>query len=168
MAYKIRVTRHWESLGEIVRDEVNGPCFRTRSPGYILAQQLALVIVIVKSLSRVQLFATPWTVANQAPPSMRFSRQEYWRRKWQPPPVLLPGEFHGLRSLVGNSPWSHGITKSWTRLSDFTFQSFIHSVSSVAQSCPTLCNPMNCSTPGLPVHHQLPEFTQNSRPSSRW
>ena len=32
--------------------------------------------------------------------------------------------------------------------------------SSVAQSCLTLCNPMNLSTPGLPVHHQLPEFTQ--------
>ena len=32
--------------------------------------------------------------------------------------------------------------------------------SSLAQSCPTLCDPMNCSTPGLPVHHQLPEFTQ--------
>ena len=32
--------------------------------------------------------------------------------------------------------------------------------SSVAQSCPTLCNPMNHSTPGLPVHHQLPEFIQ--------
>ena len=32
--------------------------------------------------------------------------------------------------------------------------------SSVAQSCPTLWDPMNCSTPGLPVHHQLPEFTQ--------
>ena len=32
--------------------------------------------------------------------------------------------------------------------------------SSVAQSCPTLCDPMNRSTPGLPVHHQLPEFTQ--------
>ena len=31
---------------------------------------------------------------------------------------------------------------------------------SVTQSCPTLCDPMNCSTPGLPVHHQLPEFTQ--------
>ena len=31
---------------------------------------------------------------------------------------------------------------------------------SVAQSCPTLCDPMNHSTPGLPVHHQLPEFTQ--------
>ena len=33
--------------------------------------------------------------------------------------------------------------------------------SSVAQSCPTLCDPMNRSTPGLPVHHQLPEFTQS-------
>ena len=32
--------------------------------------------------------------------------------------------------------------------------------SSVAQSCPTLCDPMDCSTPALPVHHQLPEFTQ--------
>ena len=32
--------------------------------------------------------------------------------------------------------------------------------SSVTQSCLTLCNPMNRSTPGLPVHHQLPEFTQ--------
>ena len=32
--------------------------------------------------------------------------------------------------------------------------------SSVTQSCPTLCNPMDCSMPGLPVHHQLMEFTQ--------
>ena len=39
--------------------------------------------------------------------------------------------------------------------------------SSVTQSCPTLCNPMNHSTPGLPVHHQLPEFT-HSCPLSRW
>ena len=34
------------------------------------------------------------------------------------------------------------------------------SSSSVAQSCPTLCDPMNRSMPGVPVHHQLPEFTQ--------
>ena len=33
-------------------------------------------------------------------------------------------------------------------------------ISSVAQLCPTLCDPMDCSTPGLPVHHQLLEFTQ--------
>ena len=44
----------------------------------------------------------------------------------------------------------------------------IHSVqfSSDAQSCPTLCDPMNRSMPGLPVHHQLSEFT-HSRPSSQ-
>ena len=36
----------------------------------------------------------------------------------------------------------------------------ISQFSSVAQLCPTLCNPMNCRTPGLPVHYQLPELTQ--------
>ena len=35
-----------------------------------------------------------------------------------------------------------------------------HWFSSVTQSCPTLCNPMDCSMPGFPVHHQLPEFAQ--------
>ena len=35
--------------------------------------------------------------------------------------------------------------------------------SSVAQSCPTLCDPMDCSTPGLPVHHELPEPVQTHR-----
>ena len=42
---------------------------------------------------------------------------------------------------------------------NFTSFSSVH-FSSVAQSCPTLCNPMNRSTQGLPVHHQLPELTQ--------
>ena len=41
-----------------------------------------------------------------------------------------------------------------------TFHSSSVQFSSVAQSCLTLCDPMNCSTPGLPVHHHLPEFTQ--------
>ena len=40
------------------------------------------------------------------------------------------------------------------------FWGFSVQFNSVAQSCPTLCDPMNCSTLGLPVHHQLPEFTQ--------
>ena len=41
-------------------------------------------------------------------------------------------------------------------------QNFISysSVNSITQSCPTLCDPIYCSTPGLPVHHKLPEFTQ--------
>ena len=48
---------------------------------------------------------------------------------------------------------------------EFSFQT--HQFSSVSQSCPTLCNPMNCSTSGLPVHHQLPEFTQTRCPLSQ-
>ena len=43
--------------------------------------------VKVKSLSRIQLFATPWTVAYQAPPTMGFSRQEYWSGVPLPSPV---------------------------------------------------------------------------------
>ena len=41
-----------------------------------------------------------------------------------------------------------------------TFIGIALQFSSVTQSCPTLCDPMNCSTPGLSVHHHLPEFTQ--------
>ena len=44
-------------------------------------------------------------------------------------------------------------------ISSFPYQNTLQ-FSLVAQLCPTLCDPMNCSTPGLPVHHQLPEFTQ--------
>ena len=51
------------------------------------------------------------------------------------------------------------------RSRDITLPTKVHLVSSVqfssvAQSCPALCDPLNHSTPGLPVHHQLPEFTQ--------
>ena len=54
--------------------------------------------VKVKSLSRVWLFATPWTVAYQAPPSMGFSRQECWSRLPFPSPGDLPNP--------GIEPWS--------------------------------------------------------------
>ena len=50
-------------------------------------------------------------------------------------------------------------TGSWLWLRSWTLSCQVQ-FSSVSQSCPTLCEPMNRSTPGLPVHHQLPEFTQ--------
>ena len=74
-----------------------------------------------------------------------------WRRKWQLTPVFLPGESHGLRSLVGYRPPD---CKSGTL--QFGSVQFI----SVNQLCLTLCDPMNLSTSGLPVHHQLLELTQ--------
>ena len=100
----------------------------------------------VKSLSRVRLFTTPWTVAYQAPPSMGFSRQEYWRGL--PLPSLL---YPSRTSLIK-------FTDDKILVSSVQF-------SSVAQSCPTLCDPMNHSTPGLPGHHQLLEFIHVHRVS---
>ena len=96
----------------------------------------------------------------------------YWSRKWWPTPVFLPGKSHRERSLAVK-PTVHGLAKEYTNeqinniqgpamifrpLEHLSLDHF--QFSSVALSCPTLCDPMNCSTPGLPVHHQLPEFTQ--------
>ena len=54
--------------------------------------------------------------------------------------------------IAGPTPRASVVgTKSWSSPVQF---------SSVTQSCPTLCDPINRSTPGLPVHHQIPEFTQ--------
>ena len=81
--------------------------------------------------SRLTLCNPVGCIARQAPLSMEFSRHEYWRGLTREHGVLSTGP-------PGKS----------------------QSVRSVAQSCLTLCDPMNCSTPGLPVHHQLLEFIQ--------
>ena len=60
-----------------------------------------------------------------------------------------------MKLYVWNNQFKQISKKPWSE--QISLQSYI---SSVAQSCPTLCNPMNRSTPGLPVHHQLPESTQ--------
>ena len=60
-------------------------------------------------------------------------------------------EMGSITNHQRNANQSHSEISSHTYLDQF---------SSVAQSCPTLCDPMNRSTPGLPVHHQLPECTQ--------
>ena len=58
--------------------------------------------------------------------------------------------------------WLDGITDSMdvhlSKLREIVFNSV--QFSSVTQWCPMLCDPMDCNTPGLPVHHQLLEFTQ--------
>ena len=88
-------------------------------------QKESIVWLLVKSLSCVWLFVSPWTVAYQVPPSMGFSRQEYWNG--------LP---LALRQCI------------YCCCCSFT------------KSCSTLCNPMDCSTPGSSVLHYLPEFAQ--------
>ena len=59
------------------------------APPHVYPNSTALKVK-VKSLSRVQLFVTPWTVAHQAPSSMGFSRQEYWSGLPFPSPGDLP------------------------------------------------------------------------------
>ena len=73
-----------------------------------------------------------------------------WRRERLPTPVFHPGEFYGLYS-----PWGRKESDTTERLSLSS-----HEFSSVIQSCLTLCNCIDCSMPGLPVHHQLLEATQ--------
>ena len=78
-----------------------------------------------------------------------------------------------IKSCPPSSWWCHptisssvvpfsSYLQSFPASESFPMSQFFASVqfSSVAQSCSTLCDPMNRSTPGLPVHHQLPEFTQ--------
>ena len=71
--------------------------------------------------------------------------------------------------LAGKIPWTEepgGLWSMWLQRVRQDWSDWAHtytlsqSVSSVTQLCPTLCDPMNHSTPGLPVHHQLREFTQ--------
>ena len=94
-------------------------------------------------------FAAPWTLAHQAPLSMEFSRQEYWSGLPSPSPGDLPDPGIEARSTT---LWADSLPPGkphcWNQFS------------SVVQSCLTLCDPMNHSTPGLPVYNQLLESTQ--------
>ena len=72
------------------------------------------------------------------------------------PPLPQVSAFRALHGHEDGTCTLPSSTLSSGFLASFSSVQF----SSVAQSCLTLCNPMNCSTPGLPVHHQPLEFTQ--------
>ena len=83
------------------------------------------------------------------------------------PSFAFPSSFLFLPFLPPNSPslWPESHRNLLCRNNQFSENSQItetvsNQFSSVTQSCLTLCHPMNCSTPGLPVHHQLLEFIQ--------
>ena len=65
------------------------------------------------------------------------------------------------KTVVTLTPWSYNIVMDRQRklYSEKVKAENCAQFSSVAQSCLTLCDPMDCSMPGLPVHDQLPEFT---------
>ena len=94
----------------------------------------------------------PWTEESGRLQSMGSQRV---RHNWVPKRALC----HTTK--VAPPSWSNVLvrTKLTKYLSHYLWW-FSVQFSSVAQLCPTLCDPMNRSTPGLPVHHKLPEFTQ--------
>ena len=109
----------------------------------------------VKSFSCVQLFATPWTVTYQAPLSMGFSRQEYWSGLPFPSPGDLPDP--GTEP-VSPALQADALTSEPPGKPTINCKDNIRSDQSLSRV--RLCDSVNRSTPGLPVHHQLPEFTQ--------
>ena len=86
-----------------------------------------------------------------------------------------PVQYSCLKNPIDREAWwatVYGVTKSWTWLSDFHFtlshRTDLKQFSSAAQSCLTLCDPMDRSTPGLPVPSPTPGVHPNSRPLSWW
>ena len=75
-------------LASLITMQIN--CLKIDILALTITKAFLVITVVseVKSLSRVRLFATPWTVAYQAPPSMGFSRQEYWSGL----PFVTPGD----------------------------------------------------------------------------
>ena len=73
-------------------------------------------------------------------------------QRWNPRLLHRQGDLNHWITREAQAIWLLGLP--WAALSS------VLPFSSVSQLCPTLCDPMNRSTPGLPVHHQLPEFTQ--------
>ena len=105
---------------------------------------LTIVTSSVQLLSSVQLFATPWIAARQASLSITNS--------WS---------LHKPMSIELVMPSSHLILCHPLLLLPPILPSIrVFSNASVAQSCPTLYDPMDCSTPAFPAHHQLPELAQ--------
>ena len=92
----------------------------------------------------VWLSATPWTVVHQAPLSMEFSRQESWSRL----PFLSPGAL----SDPGIKPESPALTGRFFITSATWEAQWLWVRAKSLQSCPTLCDPMDCSLPGSSVH----------------
>ena len=110
-------------------------------------------------LSHVWLFAIPWTVWSP-PGSSAHGILQAKILEWVAI-FLLQGIFQSQGSNSSLLSLLHWQADSLPLVPPGKPQlSLSVQFSSVAQSCPTLCDPINCSTPGLPVHHQLPEFTQ--------
>ena len=123
---------------------------------FIISKLLSVCVHVCQVTSVMLDSSQPYglTVAHQVPLFMGFSSQEYWSGLPYPSPGDLPDP--GIEPMPLMSPELEAGSLALAPLGKPQIVRF----TSVAQSCLTFCDPMNRSTPGLPVHHQLPEFTQ--------
>ena len=128
----------------------------------------AIIIVYALSISAFALQWWNWIVAIGIwPAEPKVLTIWPFTKKFLSPGLALwhldIGKLHLLGScLAGSLPCSHEKGRGQERRDEF-----LGSCCSVTQSCPTLCDPMDCSMQGFPVHHQLPELAQTC-PSSLW
>ena len=106
-----------------------------------------LYCIHVQSLSCFLLFATPWTIAHQAPLSMEFSSQECWSGLSFPSPGDLPHQ-----GIKPKSPVSPPLANRLSLNHQESPSQVILSESEIAQSCPAHSDPMDCSPPGSSAH----------------
>ena len=120
------------------------------------------IVVVVLLLRHVCLFVTPWTtrlLCPSLPPRVYLCPLSLWcylsilssADPFFSCPQYCP--------VSGSFPVSH-LFVSGGKSTGASPSATVLQFSSITQSCPTLCDPMNRSTPGLPVYHQLPEFSQ--------
>ena len=119
-----------------------------------------MCVCVLSCFSHVQLFVAPRTAARQAPLSMGFSRQEYWSGLPCPPPGDLPNPGIEPESPVSPALAGRFFTTSVTGEAQYTHTHTYSRCCSVTQSCPTLCNPTDCSMPVFPVLQHLPELAR--------
>ena len=109
---------------------------------------------VLSCFSRVQLFVKLWIVAYHASLSMACSRQEYWSGM----PLSSPGDLPDPATEPESFTFPGLAGKFFTTSASWMLP--LVQFGSVTQLCPAFCDPMDCSMPGLPVHHHLPGFTQ--------
>ena len=135
---------------------------------------ISVVVSVVHSLSQVQPCATPWTAGHQA--SLSFTISQSLLRLMSIESVMpskhlilchplffLPSVLPRLRVFSNES----ALWIRWPKFWSFGFSISSVQLSSVAQSCPTLCDPMDWSTPGFPPS-PTPRVYSNSCPLSKW
>ena len=104
---------------------------------------------------------TVWLITNCGKFWKRWEYQTTWHASWEIYTQVKKQQLElDMEQQTDSKSGKEYVKAVYCHRAYLTYMQSSVQFSSVAQSCPTLCDPMNCRMPGLPVHHQLPESTQ--------